>query len=315
MLELFTQASVIESMRRSESLAQVINKVRKVVNNSIYRSKFKFVAFAMMTPLLSAAILLPAQPVQAQSFTDTLRNVLGTNNNSSFNSSNFLAGNNSGMNAAQSTSINNLNSTRAQANASISAAVANGTLSVDQASLYQNQLNANANEQNNYVNSGNFNFAQMQSVLTNLQSINSNITSAISTGATNNFNAGTSVNTNNYNNGWNNGRRNNGRNRWNSGYNNQVSPTYWTGIDGQLSASLARMQDGLNNRSLTQYEFNDLKRQYDQIVARENQYRASGGRFNRNERAALERQIDTLNSTITRETTDREHNRRGGRWR
>jgi hypothetical protein len=83
------------------------------------------------------------------------------------------------------------------------------------------------------------------------------------------FNAGTSVNTNNYNNGWNNGRWNNGRNRWNNGYNNQVSPTYWTGIDSQLSASLARMQDGLNNRSLTQFEFNDLKRQYDQIVARE----------------------------------------------
>jgi polyhydroxyalkanoate synthesis regulator phasin len=122
-----------------------------------------------------------------KAFTDTLRNVLGTNNNSSFNSANYLAGNNSGMNAAQSTSINNLNSTRAQANASISTAVANGTMSVDQASLYQNQLNANANEQNNYVNSGNFNFAQMQSVLTNLQSINSNITSAISTGATNNF--------------------------------------------------------------------------------------------------------------------------------
>ncbi|MBP9090354.1 hypothetical protein KBI23_04940 [bacterium] len=283
------------------------------MNNSIYRSKFKFVAFAMMTPLLSSAIFLSAQPAQAQGFTDTLRNVLGPNNNSSFNSNNFLAGNNSGMNAAQSTSINNLNSTRAQANASISAAVANGTMSVDQASLYQNQLNANANEQNNYVNSGNFNFAQMQSVLTNLQSINSNITSAISTGATNNFNANTSANNYNNNNGWNNGRRNHGRNRWNNGYNNQVSATYWAGIDSQLSASLTRMQDGLNNRSLTQNEFNDLKRQYDAIVSREAQYKSNGNRFNNNERTALERQIDNLNNTITREVTDREHNRRR-RW-
>lgn len=267
----------------------------------------------MMTPLLSSAIFLSAQPAQAQGFTDTLRNVLGPNNNSSFNSNNFLAGNNSGMNAAQSTSINNLNSTRAQANASISAAVANGTMSVDQASLYQNQLNANANEQNNYVNSGNFNFAQMQSVLTNLQSINSNITSAISTGATNNFNANTSANNYNNNNGWNNGRRNHGRNRWNNGYNNQVSATYWAGIDSQLSASLTRMQDGLNNRSLTQNEFNDLKRQYDAIVSREAQYKSNGNRFNNNERTALERQIDNLNNTITREVTDREHNRRR-RW-
>lgn len=287
------------------------------MNNSIYRSRFKSIAFAMMTPLLSSAICLSAQPAQAQSFGDTLRNVLGTNNNSSFNSNNYLAGNNNGMNAAQSTSINNLNTTRAQANASISTAVANGTLSVDQASLYQNQLNANANEQNNYVNSGNFNFAQMQSVLTNLQSINSNITSAISTGATNNFNANTSANNynngNSYNNnGWNNGRRNRG-NRWNNGYNNQISATYWAGIDSQLSASLTRMQEGLNNRSLTQYEFNDLKRQYDAIVSREAQYKSNGNRFNNNERTALERQIDNLNNTITREVTDREHNRRG-RW-
>jgi polyhydroxyalkanoate synthesis regulator phasin len=288
------------------------------VNNPIYSSKFKSVAFAMMTPLLSAAVLISAQPAQAQSFTDVVRNALGANNNSSFNSNNYLAGNNNGLNSAQAASINNLNTTRAQANASISTAVANGTLSVDQASLYQNQLNANANEQNNYVNSGNFNFAQMQSVLTNLQNINTSITSSIATGATNNFNTNTNLNSaynNNGNNyGWNNGRRNRGNGRWNNGY-NQVNTSYWTGIDSQLSAALNRIQDGLNNRSLTQYEFNDLKRQYDLIVSREAQYKASGGRFSNGERTALERQIDALNSSITREVTDRERqNNRHGRW-
>jgi len=280
------------------------------VNNPIYSSKFKSVAFAMMTPLLSAAVLISAQPAQAQSFTDVVRNALGANNNSPFNSNNYLAGNNNGLNGAQTASINNLNTTRAQANASISTAVANGTLSVDQASLYQNQLNANANEQNNYVNSGNFNFAQMQSVLTNLQNINTSITSSIAAGATNNFNTN---NSNNY--GWNNGRRNRGNGRWNNGY-NQVNTSYWTGIDSQLSAALNRIQDGLNNRSLTQYEYNDLKRQYDLIVSREAQYKASGGRFSNGERTALERQIDALNSSITREVTDRERqNNRHGRWR
>jgi polyhydroxyalkanoate synthesis regulator phasin len=287
------------------------------VNNPIYSSKFKSVAFAMMTPLLSAAVLISAQPAQAQSFTDVVRNALGANNNSSFNSNNYLAGNNNGLNGAQAASINNLNTTRAQANASISTAVANGTLSVDQASLYQNQLNANANEQNNYVNSGNFNFAQMQSVLTNLQNINTSITSSIAAGATNNFNTNTNQNNayNNSNNyGWNNGRRNRGNGRWNNGY-NQVNTSYWTGIDSQLSAALTRIQDGLNNRSLTQYEYNDLKRQYDLIVSREAQYKASGGRFSNNERTALERQIDALNSSITREVTDRERqNYRSGRW-
>lgn len=264
----------------------------------------------MMTPLLSAAVLISAQPAQAQSFTDVVRNALGANNNSPFNSNNYLAGNNNGLNGAQTASINNLNTTRAQANASISTAVANGTLSVDQASLYQNQLNANANEQNNYVNSGNFNFAQMQSVLTNLQNINTSITSSIAAGATNNFNTN---NSNNY--GWNNGRRNRGNGRWNNGY-NQVNTSYWTGIDSQLSAALNRIQDGLNNRSLTQYEYNDLKRQYDLIVSREAQYKASGGRFSNGERTALERQIDALNSSITREVTDRERqNNRHGRWR
>lgn len=263
----------------------------------------------MMTPLLSAAVLISAQPAQAQSFTDVVRNALGANNNSPFNSNNYLAGNNNGLNGAQTASINNLNTTRAQANASISTAVANGTLSVDQASLYQNQLNANANEQNNYVNSGNFNFAQMQSVLTNLQNINTSITSSIAAGATNNFNTN---NSNNY--GWNNGRRNRGNGRWNNGY-NQVNTSYWTGIDSQLSAALTRIQDGLNNRSLTQYEYNDLKRQYDLIVSREAQYKASGGRFSNSERTALERQIDALNSSITREVTDRERqNNRRGRW-
>lgn len=284
------------------------------MNNSIYRSKFKFVAFAMMTPLLSSAIILSGQPAQAQNFGDALRNVLGTNNNSIFNSNNYLAGNNNGMNAAQSTSINNLNSTRAQAHASIATAVANGTLTVDQASLYQNQLNANANEQNSYVNSGNFNFAQMQSVLNNLQNINTSINSSISTGATNSFNANTSANNYNNSNYNNNGRHNHGRNRWNKGYNNQVSAAYWSGIDSQLSASLTRIQDGLNNRSLTQNEYNDLKRQYDVIVSREAQYKSNGNRFNNNERTTLERQIDALNRSITREVTDREHNRRGG-WR
>ncbi len=280
------------------------------MNNPIYSSKFKSVAFAMMTPLLSAAVLISAQPAQAQSFTDVVRNALGANNNSPFNSNNYLAGNNNGLNGAQTASINNLNTTRAQANASISTAVANGTLSVDQASLYQNQLNANANEQNNYVNSGNFNFAQMQSVLTNLQNINTSITSSIAAGATNNFNTN---NSNNY--GWNNGRRNRGNGRWNNGY-NQVNTSYWTGIDSQLSAALNRIQDGLNNRSLTQYEYNDLKRQYDLIVSREAQYKASGGRFSNGERTALERQIDALNSSITREVTDRERqNNRHGRWR
>ena len=270
----------------------------------------------MMAPLLSSALLVSAQAAQAQSFSDVVRNVLGTNNNGSINSNNYLAGNNNGMSAAQSTSINNLNTTRAQANASISTAVANGTLSVDQASLYQNQLNANANEQANYVNSGNFNFAQMQSVLTNLQGINTSITSAISSGATNNFNANTNFNNNrnnNYNNnGWNNGRRNRGNNRWNNGY-NQISSTYWSGVDNQLSASLTRMQDGLNNRSLTQYEFNDLKRQYDLIVNREVQYKSNGNSFNNNERTTLERQVDALNSSITRLVTNRDNNR-GGRW-
>ncbi len=288
------------------------------MNNPIYSSRFQSVAFAMMTPLLSAAVLISAQPAQAQSFTDVVRNALGANNNSSFNSNNYLAGNNNGLNSAQAASINNLNTTRAQANASISTAVANGTLSVDQASLYQNQLNANANEQNNYVNSGNFNFAQMQSVLTNLQNINTSITSSIATGATNNFNTNTNLNSaynNNGNNyGWNNGRRNRGNGRWNNGY-NQVNTSYWTGIDSQLSAALNRIQDGLNNRSLTQYEFNDLKRQYDLIVSREAQYKASGGRFSNGERTALERQIDALNSSITREVTDRERqNNRHGRW-
>lgn len=288
------------------------------MNNPIYNSKFKSVAFAMMTPLLSAAVLISAQPAQAQSFTDVVRNALGANSNSSFNSNNYLAGNNNGLNGAQAASINNLNTTRAQANASISTAVANGTLSVDQASLYQNQLNANANEQNNYVNSGNFNFPQMQSVLTNLQNINTSITSSIAAGATNNFNANTNLN-NSYNNnsnnyGWNHGRRNRGNGRWNNGY-NQVNTSYWTGIDSQLSASLTRIQDGLNNRSLTQYEYNDLKRQYDLIVSREAQYKASGGRFSNNERTALESQIDALNSSITREVTDRERqNNRHGRW-
>lgn len=288
------------------------------MNNPIYNSKFKSVAFAMMTPLLSAAVLISAQPAQAQSFTDVVRNALGANSNSSFNSNNYLAGNNNGLNGAKAASINNLNTTRAQANASISTAVANGTLSVDQASLYQNQLNANANEQNNYVNSGNFNFPQMQSVLTNLQNINTSITSSIAAGATNNFNANTNLN-NSYNNnsnnyGWNHGRRNRGNGRWNNGY-NQVNTSYWTGIDSQLSASLTRIQDGLNNRSLTQYEYNDLKRQYDLIVSREAQYKTSGGRFSNNERSALERQIDALNSSITREVTDRERqNNRHGRW-
>lgn len=283
------------------------------MNNSIYSSKFKSVAFAMMTPLLSSAIFISAQPAQAQSFSDVLRNALGATSNSSFNSNNYLAGNNNGMNAAQSTSINNLNTTRAQANATISTAVANGTLSVDQASLYQNQLNANANEQNNYVNSGNFNFAQMQSVLSNLQNINTSISTSIAAGATNNFNTNANLNNNN-NYGWNNGRRNRGNGRWNNGY-NQVNPSYWTGIDSQLSAALARIQDGLNNRSLTQFEYNDLKRQYDLIVSREAQYKLSGGRFSNSERAALERQIDALNSSITREITDRERqNNRHGRW-
>jgi polyhydroxyalkanoate synthesis regulator phasin len=283
------------------------------VNNSVKSKKSESVAWALITPFLASAILTFSAPAaQAQSFSDVVRNVLGTNNNNNpYTTNQYIAGNNNGMNAGQAASINNLNTTRAQANASISTAVANGTLSVDQASLYQNQLNANANEQANYVNSGNFNFMQMQSFLTNLQGINTNITSAISAGATNNFNTNANIN----NNGWNNGRRNRGNNRWNNGFNNQVNATYWTGIDSQLSASLARMQDGLNNRSLTQNEFNDLKRQYDLIVARENQYRASGGRFNNNERNALERQIDALNVTITRETTDRENNRRGGRWR
>lgn len=283
------------------------------MNNSVKSKKSESVAWALITPFLASAILTFSAPAaQAQSFSDVVRNVLGTNNNNNpYTTNQYIAGNNNGMNAGQAASINNLNTTRAQANASISTAVANGTLSVDQASLYQNQLNANANEQANYVNSGNFNFMQMQSVLTNLQGINTNITSAISAGATNNFNTNANIN----NNGWNNGRRNRGNNRWNNGFNNQVNATYWTGIDSQLSASLARMQDGLNNRSLTQNEFNDLKRQYDLIVARENQYRASGGRFNNNERNALERQIDALNVTITRETTDRENNRRGGRWR
>lgn len=288
------------------------------MNNSVKRKKSESVAWAMVTPFLASAILTFLAPsAHAQSFGDVVRNALGTNNNNNpYSTNQYIAGNN-GMNAGQTTSINNLNTTRAQANASISTAVANGTLSVDQASLYQNQLNANANEQANYVNSGNFNFMQMQSVLTNLQGINTNITSAIATGATNSFNANTNFNNGNngWNNGWNNGRRNRGNNRWNNGYNNQINPSYWTGIDSQLSASLNRMQDGLNNRSLTQNEFNDLKRQYDLIVARENQYRASGGRFSNNERSALERQIDSLNLSITHETTDRENNRRGGRWR
>jgi hypothetical protein len=284
------------------------------VNNSVKSKKSESVAWALITPFLASAILTFSAPAaHAQSFSDVVRNVLGTNNNNNpYTTNQYIAGNNNGLNAGQAASINNLNTTRAQANASISTAVANGTLSVDQASLYQNQLNANANEQANYVNSGNFNFMQMQSVLTNLQGINTNITSAISAGATNNFNTNANINNNN---GWNNGRRHRGNNRWNNGYNNQINATYWTGIDSQLSASLTRMQDGLNNRSLTQNEFNDLKRQYDLIVARENQYRASGGRFSNNERTALERQIDALNVTITRETTDRENNRRGGRWR
>ncbi|MFA6210407.1 MAG: hypothetical protein WCT03_21285 [Candidatus Obscuribacterales bacterium] len=284
------------------------------MNNSVKSKKSESVAWALITPFLASAILTFSAPAaHAQSFSDVVRNVLGTNNNNNpYTTNQYIAGNNNGLNAGQAASINNLNTTRAQANASISTAVANGTLSVDQASLYQNQLNANANEQANYVNSGNFNFMQMQSVLTNLQGINTNITSAISAGATNNFNTNANINNNN---GWNNGRRHRGNNRWNNGYNNQINATYWTGIDSQLSASLTRMQDGLNNRSLTQNEFNDLKRQYDLIVARENQYRASGGRFSNNERTALERQIDALNVTITRETTDRENNRRGGRWR
>lgn len=283
------------------------------MNNSVKSKKSESVAWALITPFLASAILTFSAPAaHAQSFSDVVRNVLGTNNNNNpYATNQYIAGNNNGLNAGQAASINNLNTTRAQANASISTAVANGTLSVDQASLYQNQLNANANEQANYVNSGNFNFMQMQSVLTNLQGINTNITSAISAGATNTFNTNANIN----NNGWNNGRRNRGSNRWNNGFNNQINATYWTGIDSQLSASLTRMQDGLNNRSLTQNEFNDLKRQYDLIVARENQYRASGGRFNNNERTALERQIDALNVSITRETTDRENNRRGGRWR
>ena len=293
-------------------------KVRKIVNNPVNGSKPNKVksGFGVTTALLAGAILtISAQAAQAQSFGDVVRNALGTNNSSSFSpnnfsQNNFLAGNNNGLNAGQTASINNLNTTRAEANASISTAVANGTLSVSQASLFQNQLNANANEQANYVNSGNFNFAQMQSVLSNLQGIHSSITSSISAGATNNFNTGAAVNTNNQY-GWNNGRRH-GRGNWTNAYNQNAG--YWTGIDSQLASSMSRIQEGLNNRALTQNEFNDLKRQYDLIVAKENQYKASGGRFNNNERTDLERRIDTLNSNITREVTDREHNRRGGRW-
>ncbi|CAN5222658.1 hypothetical protein BH11CYA1_BH11CYA1_37010 [soil metagenome] len=282
------------------------------MNNSTKGKKVN--SSSVVAPLLATAIFaLSTQSVQAQGFTDVLRNALGNSTNNSYSSNNYLAGNNNGLNAGQAASINNLNTTRAQANTDISTAVANGTLSVSQASLFQNQLNANANEQANYVNSGNFNFPQVQSVLTNLQGIHSSITSSISSGATNNFNNGTAVNTNNQY-GWNNGRRH-GSNRNYNGYNNQINTTYWTGIDSQLATSMNRIQEGLNNRSLTQYEYNDLRRQYDQIVAREAQFKASGGRFSNNERSTLERQIDTLNSNITREVTDRQNNRRGGyRW-
>ncbi len=277
---------------------------------SIFKKAPLFLAL-FVAPLMASTISVV--PASAQGFGDIVRNVIGgnNNNNNGFNNSGFNNSginqnwrNNKNLNAAQITAINNLDNNRNQANVTITTAVSNGTLSVDQANMFQNQLSVNANEQNTYLNSGNFNFQQMQSVTNNLNAINTSITNAVATGAANpNANIG--------GNSWFN---RNGNYSW-KGRGGHLSANYWPGFDSALSAVNIRLQEGLNNRTIDSRDYGRLKSEYDQIVVRQIQLKSGGARISNSERNQLENRLSDLNNSITRQISDRNNGRGRRNWR
>lgn len=271
-----------------------------------------------IAPVMTAMSVTTAAPASAQGLGDIVRNVIGGNNNNNgynnngFNNNGFNNGgfnqssnarNYKNLNAAQLTAINNLDNNRNQANATITTAVSNGTLSMDQASMFQNQLSVNANEQFTYLNSGNFNFQQMQSVTNNLNAINTSITNAVASGAAN---PGANIGNNNWFN------RNGGYSWKGRGH---MSATYWPQFDSALNSVSFRLQEGLNNRTLDGREYGQLKSEYDQIVARQIQLKSGGMRVRNSDLSQLENRLSDLNNSITRQISDRNGGRGRRNWR
>ncbi len=275
----------------------------------VITAKTLMLAFVVAPALATAVSGIAITPANAQGFQDVLRNVLGTqnNNNNGFNNNGFNTNNNGfyngnnnnnygNLSANQMTSMQNLDNSRAQANANITTAVSNGTLTSAQAQMFQNQLAQNANDQAAYIAANNFGFTQVQTILNNFNSVNTSINAAIAAGVANpTLNSGVIGNGGTwFQRGSNSPRWNRGR--WNDGYANN----YWTSFESALNAVQVRLQTGLNTGQLTSHEYRQLKAQYDHIANQGQHLKANGrNNFSGITRNNLERSLDDLNASVT----------------
>ena len=231
-----------------------------------------------------------AAPAEAQNFKDVLRNVLNSTGSTNYNS-NYDYNQNSNFSppsAAQSQTMMNLDSRRMQLSAQISQAVGDGRMNSSQANNLQASLNSNSSLQNSYSNDGNFTFAEAQSCLNALSTIDASVQAAISV-----YPANTNANTYttySYSSGY-------------GGYGDRFqrrSNDHGYSIDRLQSEVLNRLQSGRSDQRLTRSEYSGLKREYDSIASSEVQFRSHGG-FSRQESSSLQMRLDSLNSSITQQ--------------
>jgi hypothetical protein len=76
-----------------------------------------------------------------------------------------------------------------------------------------------------------------------------------------------------------------------------------------------RIDQGVRSGQLTRAEAADLRREYDQLVRLEGQYRTSGGVLTRSEIAELDRRYDELTDDVRMARSDRDRERGGDRDR
>lgn len=214
--------------------------------------------------LVSAFGLSLAQPAQAQGALDILRNYIGGGGSTNVN------------NQAQTQTMVNLNSQRAQIEANIATGMNTGRISAQQAADFRTQLSANSSLQTQFVADGNFTFQEAQNVLSALNTIDSSVQAA------NNIGAGFYPN--------------NGTGVWRRGSWRGAGDL--TAIEARISAKLQR---GQANGRLTAGEFNSLQADLNRIAA---------------QRARITNQLNKLDNKVEKNLRDREIGYRNGyRWR
>ncbi len=243
----------------------------------------------LSTMLLTSLSFMLTPPVQAESASSIIRSVLG--NNTSYYDYN-QGGYNSPASAAQSQTMLNLETKRAQLEEQISQAVSNGRMNGQQANALHYRLNSNANLQNSYANDGNLTFAEAQSLLSVLTDIDASVQSTISAypSFANNHQHSEYFVAGHRQGHW-------GNTQQNTSYN----------IDRLQSEILQKLQEGRSDRQLSASEYNGFKREYDSIGNSEIQMRGDG-QLSFRESNSLQDRLTDLSASISREMQN------GNRW-